>query len=99
MLIVAGTISIDPADAEKLGPAAAAMMAATHEEPGCQAYVFSISVADPSSVQVFEIWDSAEDLEAHFAMPHMATFQAALADITITGRDLNRYEVASSQPM
>ena len=99
MLIVAGTITIDPADADKLRPAAAAMMAATREEPGNIEYVFSISVADPGSVQIFEVWESAEDLEKHFTLPHMATFQAALKDITITGRNLNRYEVASHEPM
>lgn len=75
------------------------MMAATHEEPGCQQYVFSISVADPAKVQIFEVWDSAEDLEAHFKMPHMAVFGETLATINIMGRDLMRYEVASAEPM
>ncbi len=99
MLIVAGTISIDPSDADVLREAAAVMMAATHEEPGCIEYVFSISVADPGNVQIFEVWESAADLEKHFTLPHMDTFQATLKDITITGRDLNRYEVSSSEPM
>jgi len=99
MLIVAGTITIDPADADALRVAAAEMMAATHEEPGCHEYVFSISVADPGNVQVFEVWESADDLEAHFAMPHMATFRESLSAVTVTGRNLHRYEVASSEPM
>ena len=99
MLIVAGTISIDPADVDKLREAASVMMEATVQEPGCQQYVFSVSVADPGSVQIFEVWDSAADLEAHFAMPHMATFGEALGTITVTGRELKRYEVSSSEPM
>ena len=99
MLIVAGTIEIDPSDAAVLAPAAATMMEATLTEPGCVEYVFSISVADPSKVQIFEVWQSGEDLAAHFEMPHMADFQAALKNVTITGRDINRYEVASSEPM
>ena len=99
MLIVAGTISIDPADIELLQGAATTMMAATLEEPGCIEYVFSVSVADPGTVQVFEIWESAEDLEKHFEMPHMATFRETLGQVTITGRDLYRYEVASREPM
>jgi quinol monooxygenase YgiN len=99
MLIVAGSISVDPADVEALSAAAVEMMKATHEEPGCIQYVFSVSMADPGEVEIFEVWESAEDLEAHFAMPHMAAFQAALGDVTITGRNLNRYEVASHEPM
>jgi quinol monooxygenase YgiN len=99
MLIVAGTITIDPADIDRLRVAAAEMMSATHEEPGNIEYVFSVSVADPGSVQVFEVWKSGADLENHFTLPHMATFRAVLQDLSITGRNLTRYEVASSEPM
>ena len=99
MLIVAGTINIDPAGVDQLRAAAAIMMEATHQEPGNIEYVFSVSVADPGSVQIFEVWESAEDLEKHFTLPHMDVFQAALKDITITGRNLHRYEVASFEPM
>jgi quinol monooxygenase YgiN len=99
MLIVAGNITVDPADVDRLRQAAADMMAATRQEKGCIEYVFSVSMADPGTVQIYEIWETGDDLEAHFKAPHMATFQAALADLTITGRDLHRYEIASSQPM
>ena len=99
MLIVAGTITIDPADVDRLRSAAAEMMAATREEAGNIEYVFSVSVADPGSVQIFEIWESAADLENHMTLPHMATFRASLQDLTITGRNLSRYEIASSEPM
>jgi len=99
MLIVAGNITIDPAHVDQLRSAAAAMMAATLEEPGCVEYVFSVSVADPGTVQIFEIWESAEDLEKHFEMPHMATFRETMGRLNVTGRDLSRYEVASHEPM
>ena len=99
MLIVAGTINVDPADVDQLRVAAAEMMAATHKEPGNVEYVFSVSVADPGNVQIFEVWESGEDLEKHFTLPHMDTFQSMLKNITITGRSLHRYEVASFEPM
>lgn len=75
------------------------MMAATHQEPGNIEYVFSISVADPGNVQIFEIWETAEDLEKHFTLPHMATFQAVMAELTVTGRNIHRYEISSSEPL
>lgn len=99
MLIVAGSIQIDPGDVDRLRDAAIVMMEATHQEPGCIDYVFSVSVHDPGSVQIFETWESAEDLEKHFEMPHMATFRSALADLTITGRSVTKYEVSSSTPL
>lgn len=99
MLIVAGTINIDPADADTLRAAAATMMEATQQERGCIEYVFSVSVADPGNVQVFEVWESTEDLEKHFTVPHMATFRSILSEIAITGRNLHRYEIASHEPM
>lgn len=99
MLIVAGSITVDPADVDRLSEAAAAMMAATHEEPGNVEYVFSVSVADPGNVQIFEVWESAEDLEKHFTLPHMATFRAAMAELNVTGRSIHRYEISSSEPL
>ena len=99
MLIVAGSIQVDPRDVDRLRAAATEMMVATRREPGCIDYVFSISVDDPGSVQIFESWETGEDLEKHFEMPHMATFRTALADITITGRSVTKYEVSSSEPL
>ncbi len=99
MIIVAGTITIDPADVDAMRDAAAKMMAATHEEPGNIEYVFSVNVADPGSITVFEVWESLEDLENHFTLPHMAEFRAAMGTMTVLGRDLNRYEVSSATPM
>jgi quinol monooxygenase YgiN len=75
------------------------MMAATMEEEGCQDYVFSINLSNEATIQVFEIWDTEEQLQAHFKMPHMADFQQVLAGIGITARDLAKYQVASSGPM
>ncbi len=99
MLIVAGSITFDPAHHEVAEAAATTMMEATMAEPGCQNYVFSVQFGSPSTIQVFEVWDSEEDLKAHFAMPHMADFQAAIAGIGISGRDLMKYQVSSSEPM
>lgn len=99
MLIVAGTITFDPAHTEAAKAGATAMMAATMEEEGCQEYVFSIDLSDEATIRVFEIWDSEEQLQTHFTMPHMADFQEILSGIGITGRDLAKYQVASSGPM
>ena len=99
MLIIAGHIQINPDHVEKLMPAAVEMMAATHQEEGCQEYVFSEDPATPGRIMVFEVWDSDEALGAHFAAPHMAAFQAKMVDIDVQGRSLNKYDVASVESL
>ena len=94
MLIVAGTIEVDPAHRDEMFAAVAPMVAATRAEPGCRAYVFSPDVDDPGLVHLFELWDDQAALDAHFASDHMATWRAASADLPITGRDIAKYTIA-----
>lgn len=99
MLIVAGTYQIELDDIPAFRDAANVMMAATVEEPGCQEYTFSISVAEPGTVKLFEIWNSAEDLAAHFEMQHMADYRAKLAELKIISRDVSRYDVNGAEKL
>lgn len=99
MLIVSGTITVDPQDVDKLRAAATIMMAATLEETGCHQYVFSEHLATPGTIQIFELWQSPDELEAHFETPHMATFRRALGELTVQSRDVYRYEVANMAKM
>ena len=99
MLIVAGTIMVDPGHVEKLRAAVIDMVMATRGEEGCHEYVFSEALDDRGRIEIFEVWESADHLQAHFETEHMAEFQTALADLHIIDRDLKRYEVASSEPM
>lgn len=57
----------------------AAQVAATEAEDGCIAYRFSVDVTDPDLLHISERWRDQAALTAHFTAPHMATFNAALA--------------------
>lgn len=92
MIIVAGTITIDPSDFAAYQAASEPMVAATLAEDGCVTYNFAQSVVDPTEIRIFEIWETKEALEAHFVVPHMATFQAALSGLKIGSRNLAIYE-------
>lgn len=95
MLVVAGEFRIDPDKRAEAVSAAVDMMAATRDEDGCVAYVFSEDLEEPGLFRVFEEWETAEALEAHFVTPHMAEFRSRLADVGITHRIVHRYEVSS----
>lgn len=99
MLIVAGHVLIDPAKREEALEAARAVMAETRREPGCRTYVFSQDLEEPGRFRIFEEWESDDALRAHFATPHMARFQQAMAGFGVREMQVQRYEIASVGPL
>ncbi len=99
MLIVAGTLDVEPDDRDALMAAALPMMAASQGEVGCLDYVFSPDPTDAGRVRVFERWEGAPSLEAHFATPHMAAFRSAIEGLRFTGRDVTRYAISRTGPV
>ncbi|HTF34209.1 MAG TPA: putative quinol monooxygenase [Myxococcota bacterium] len=99
MLVIAGTIAIDPTKREAAIAAAKEMMTATRREPGCRAYTFSLDLDDPGRVHLFEHWDSQTALDAHFQTPHMARFNAAVAGLGVREASLQKYEVSKVGPL
>jgi len=99
VLIIAGTFRIDAPQRDAAIAAAREMMTETHKEKGCHAYVFSADLADATLVHLYELWESEADLHAHFATPHMARFQAAIANIKPREFDVKRFEISSVGPV
>ena len=66
MIIVTGTITLDPDKVDDLMAAALKAMAATREEEGNIDYVFSVDPETPGKVRILEQWESQEALDAHF---------------------------------
>jgi quinol monooxygenase YgiN len=92
MIILAGTVGINPDHVEALKPHALKVLEATRAEPGCIAYTFAMDLEEPGLIRVFEKWRSRADLDAHFKTPHMAEWRAALAGLDIRSRDLVTYQ-------
>jgi quinol monooxygenase YgiN len=99
MLVIAGTIEIDPAKQDEARAAALEMMRATRKEPGCVDYVFSAELAQPGVFRIFEQWESQAALEAHFRAPHMAEFQSKLGGLDVKKVQVQKYEIASIGPV
>ena len=99
MIIIAGTISIDPSKADQALADAVEMMKATHQEQGNLAYVFSLDPLVPGQIQLFEKWESEEALAAHSASAHMAEFRPKMGGWGVTGADIKKYEIASEGPL
>lgn len=99
VVVIAGTLVLEPADRAAFLEAAAAMVLASRAEAGCHDYAFSADPSEPGGVRIFERWASAADLESHFATAHMAEFRQAIRGLAITGRDVVRYDVERFGPL
>jgi len=99
MLVIAGTITVAPADRDAAIAAALAISSPTREEPGCISYGFSADLLDPAKFRLFEEWRSQEDLDLHFATPHMADFLDALGAIQVTESTITKYKITSHGPL
>jgi quinol monooxygenase YgiN len=53
----------------------------TVQEKGCVNYDLHQGVADEGWFFFYENWDSAEDLDAHLAAPHLVEFAGRLGDL------------------
>ena len=99
MLIVSGTISVEPDDVDAALALVAPLVEATNAEPGCHAYGFFLDPTTPGRFRLFEEWDDQAALDAHFVTDHMAAFNAGIGALRITGLELHKYEVHAKAPL
>ena len=97
MIVVQGTARIHPDDMPMMRAAAAAMVPATRAEAGCLAYSYGEDLLDPGLVLVAEQWADEAALNAHFATPHMAAFNAVLAKARVLSVKVVAYTVAGER--
>jgi len=95
MIIVAGTLKIDPSKRPVLEAAFDRMREATLKEQGCLHYQVYFDRSEPGTMLLFEKWESEEALNAHFVAPHMAEFGLALGGADILGMDVKKFVVSS----
>ena len=67
MVIVAGTIELDPDQRDAFLAGRIDGMRTSRAEPGCLEYTLSADPTDPGRVMLFERWARQEDLDAHLA--------------------------------
>ena len=99
MVVVGGTVLIKAecvSDAHKL---CLWMTEETLKEVGCITYGFHQSLNDPNTIQVFEEWDSIEDLTNHLATSHFAEFIEKLTPLAAGEPNVKIYEIESVRPL
>jgi quinol monooxygenase YgiN len=78
--------------------ALATMETHSRAESGCHDYTFSVEVSNPDVIRITEKWETMDDLVAHFSQPHMADFQAMMAEHPPKGMSVSFYEATEVKP-
>lgn len=78
MILIELIFDAAPDVQEEVAALARRTMAETHAEKGCILYRFTIDLDLPQRFILTELWESEEDLQAHFAGPAFKTFWAEL---------------------
>lgn len=94
MIVIAGSVRLDPARMARAQGAMARMIEASRGEPGCLAYSYALDVLEPGLVRVFEVWRDEAAFEAHLGAPHLAEWRAAWPGIGLSDWALSRYDGA-----
>ncbi len=94
MIVISGTITIDPANTDRMIELTGTLTKATREEPGNEAYEYTQDPTDPGRWRVFEEWKDEDSINAHMGSDHMAAFMGAAGELGITAIDLSRYDVS-----
>ena len=91
MLIIEGWLRLGPSEFAKLKGAASTMVAVTRTEAGCIHYAFAQDIDEPDLIRISEKWEGQAALDAHFASPHMASFNQAMSGLAQLGADIRLY--------
>jgi quinol monooxygenase YgiN len=98
VVIVAGSIQIDPDQREAFLAGKATRMRATRGEPGCLEYTFSADPVDPARVLIIERWARQQDLDAHLAAAQSRR-AASRAGEPATSASIFVYDVTGERPL
>lgn len=99
MLVLAGSVRIDPAQRSDATLAAIEVMRETRKRPGCISCVFSTDLDDPGVLHVFQEWESAEAFELHLSDPRIEAVRLRLASLGVREAAIQRYAVQSTGPI
>lgn len=101
MIIVTGTIEVDPARRDEFLAEQAADFAAGRAEPGCLEYGLLIDPERPGVVRLLERWEDVPSFDAHLAAitARAAEGKMPMASDAVRSMEITRHDVASVSKM
>lgn len=94
MIAILGHIDVDPAARDQVVAATVDLQRATRDdEPGCLSYVIAADPVHPGRIQITELWDTAESLDAHFRHPNFRATGEAMRATPRLGGSAVKYRI------
>jgi quinol monooxygenase YgiN len=90
MIIIAGTLSIEPDDRARYLELVSTATALARATPGCLDFAQSADPLQPERINIFERWESDEDLAAFRALPDDGTVVPEILDANV-----QKYRIAA----
>ena len=98
MIIIAGTIDVDPEQFDACVAASTPIQKATRDdEPGCLAYCFAPDPVVSGRIQVYELWADEASLAAHFRHQNYMDMRTTLGSFGLRGADNKKYRIDHSE--
>ena len=99
-IVIAGWIDVDPASRDEVVERSVPLQRSTRDdEPGCSAYVFAADPAVAGRIHVYERWDDAAALDAHFQHPNYHAMRQVLSDYPRLGSQIAKMGVDRTAPV
>jgi quinol monooxygenase YgiN len=92
MIIVAGYLLVDPADRDTYLADCVGVLTQARSTRGCLDFCQSPDLLDPSRINIFELWDSQEAVEAFRGSGPSGEQQSA-----IQGASVSEYDIAETR--
>jgi quinol monooxygenase YgiN len=101
MIIIAGVIDFDSKESRDAAAVGSApfQKATRDDEPGCRAYCFAPDPVVDTRIQVYELWDDAPTLAAHFLHENYFNMRDFLRGSGMTGAENRKYRVDADAPV
>lgn len=91
---------VDPGRREACLATSVPVQRATREdEPGCLVYCFAADPVVDGRIQVYELWDDAESLAAHFGHDNYTEMRTLLASFGLVSAVSRKHLVTRSAPV
>lgn len=99
MIIIAGTIDLDPNRLEDALSSAHHLIAGARTEDGCLDYTWAPDPLTPGRIYVYERWQDSDSLAGHFASHWYTDMRDHMGQFSITGVDVNKYKGDVCEPV
>ena len=99
MILIAGTIDVDPERRAQALEAAIPHMEGTRAQKGCVAYVWTGDPLIEGRIMVYEHWETEADLASHFKNEHYLNMRNTIAGFGLRGVDVSKFRVDHREPV